>query len=168
MNHDGLCCSLSLKFQLSPVVMIPLLDRPPVLLIAPISILSQQWNRQVFLVGRSAQQWIMPSLPHWSLFTTCPSVPTLVLIICTVPVVPQCPCPSHERSPQCYHSMCLLKPCLHVSYVTHNMYGGRGLAVLSNNCVVQVWVFMPHYTKSKAQSFLFCLVFFGGGLRSKG
>lgn len=31
--------------------------------------------------------------------------------------------------------------------------GPGALAVQSNNCVVQVWVVMPHYTKSKAQSF---------------
>lgn len=38
--------------------------------------------------------------------------------------------------------------CLHVIGV---MFVGLGaLAVLSNNCVVQVWVYMPHYTKSKA------------------
>lgn len=27
--------------------------------------------------------------------------------------------------------------------------GPGALAVLSNNCVVQVWVCMPHYTKSR-------------------
>lgn len=43
--------------------------------------------------------------------------------------------------------MCLLMLCLHVSYVIHVMLRARGLAVLNNNCVVQVWVYMPHYTK---------------------
>lgn len=28
--------------------------------------------------------------------------------------------------------------------------GPRAMAVLRNNCVVQVWVYMPHYTESKA------------------
>lgn len=43
--------------------------------------------------------------------------------------------------------------CLHVSYVIHVTFRARGLAVLNINYGVQVWVYIPHYTRSKASSF---------------
>lgn len=71
MNCEGLSCSL--KCQLSPPVMIPLLDCPPLRSAHPSHLcLNGERNRQAFSAGRGSQQWIKPSLPQWSLFTTCP------------------------------------------------------------------------------------------------
>lgn len=153
MNCEGLCCSL--KDQLSPLVMIPLLDRPP-----PHSSLPSLFKlgaEQTGLFSRKGtQQWIMPSLPHWSLSTTCPCTPYPLSHYLP-------PSQSHCASGVSWSTPGIISSLLW-SYVPLKCYvcmspmlfmvciGPGSSAVLSRNCVVQVWVYMPHYTKSKAWS----------------
>lgn len=112
-----------------------------------------KWNRQAFSAEEGTQQQIMPS--PTSPYSPPASVPLTPFSLLT---------PSQSHGATGAHLswfisnklsflwMCLLMLHLHESYVIHVMCWVRGLASYQIIGAVQVYVYMPHYTKSKGQS----------------